>query len=221
VFALEIQNLSIRCGVITLLDRISLSIKKGSVHALLGPSGSGKSLIAKAVVQLLPPGLSMSGTILIDGAPFSPSMRGSKVGLIFQDPAAALNPTLKVGEQIADGIRRHHPLKDAKKEAIKWMEKMQIHDAKNRYNHYPYQLSGGQLQRAHIASLIALQPSLLIADEITTALDPTTAVQILHLIYDIVEQEGLALLWITHDKKTVLTDQITYISNGRVVDAVH
>lgn len=217
---LDIQNLSVKRGDTPLLNDVCLSLKRGEICALLGRSGSGKSLLAKAIVKLLPNNLTMSGSISIDGQPFNPAMRGNRVGLIFQDPASALNPTLPVGVQIEDGIAYHHPQKDAKMEALSWMKRVHINDAERRYYHYPHQLSGGQLQRAHAASLLALKPDLLIADEITTGLDPTTAVQILHLINSIVQEEGLALLWITHDKKTILTEQIIYLSEGRVVDAI-
>lgn len=212
--ALDIRDLTIMCGEKTLLNRICLSIPRGEMHGLIGPSGSGKSLIAKAVVQLLPKNLTMSGSILLSGRPFHPSMRGKEVGLIFQDPASALNPTLSIGEQIADGIREHHPHLDAKREALLWMQRLEIPEAHKRYHYYPYQMSGGQLQRAHTASLLALKPSLLIADEITTALDPTTAVQILHLLSRIIQEEQLTLLWISHDKKTLRTDKITCLSSN-------
>lgn len=216
---LDVQNLSIKKGDTPLLRDVSLSLKRGEIGALLGRSGSGKSLLAKAIVQLLPKELTVTGSISIDGSPFHPSIRGKKVGLIFQDPASALNPTLTVGKQIEDGIAHHYPGKNAKNEALEWMKRMHISDAERRYHCYPHQLSGGQLQRAHAASLLALKPDLLIADEITTGLDPTTAVQILHLLNTIVKEEGLALLWITHDKKTIMTDHIIYLSEGRVIDA--
>ncbi len=209
---LNIKNLTLKCGTRKILNRVNFSMKKEEIVALVAPSGSGKSLLAKSIMGLLPEGIESEGLITFNDKPFTSTMRGKEAGLIFQDPFAALNPTLTIGQQITDGIIEHLGASKrlAKEIALTWMERLSIPKSALRFDQYPINLSGGMLQRVHIASFLALKPKLLICDEITTALDATTKLQLLIELKRIVKEEKSSLLFITHDRGCLkhLTDRI-------------
>lgn len=214
-----------------ILKGVTLTIHKGEVVALVGPSGSGKSLTAMAVLGLLPEALEIIGGDIVFAEKSMTRMRaeelrkirGKDIGMIFQDPLSHLNPTMCVGKQIAETLCFHKGLSynEAKLEAYHLLEDVGIPTPRERYNFYPFQLSGGQLQRVMIASALACKPSLLLADEPTTALDPETQIQILELIKSLVKKYKMSLLFITHDLRVanLIADRIAVMDDGIIVEA--
>lgn len=190
------------------LHGINLSIDKGETLGIVGESGSGKSVLSLATIGLLPETAKVTGEILFNGNNLLTmserqlcKLRGSKIGLIFQEPMTALNPAMKVGNQIAEGLRLHKKITrtEAKREALHLLEMVKIPDAKRKMESYPHEMSGGQRQRVGIAIAIALKPDLLIADEPTTALDVTVQAEILDILDELVTELGIALILISHD----------------------
>lgn len=190
------------------VNRITLSIEKGESLGLVGETGAGKTTTALSIMQLVPdpPGKIVGGEILFDGQDLNKlseikkrELRGNRVSMIFQDPMTALNPVMSVGEQIMEVIRLHEKLskEEAVKRAIDLLGMVGI--AAERFDDYPHQFSGGMKQRVVIAIALACKPSLLIADEPTTALDVTIQAQVLTLISQLKEQSQMSLLLITHD----------------------
>ncbi|MBZ9936893.1 ABC transporter ATP-binding protein [Mesorhizobium sp. BR1-1-16] len=210
---LEIDNLVVDFetpgGTFNAVRGISLCLEQGGSHAIIGESGSGKSVTASAIMSLIdsPPGHVCGGDIRFQGRSILSMPRaerrrlyGRHIAMVFQDPAAHLNPVYPVGWQIAEVCRIHgRPAGEAKRSAIALMDRVGIGDAARRYHAFPHQFSGGQRQRIMIAMAMALRPELLIADEPTTALDVTVQAQILELIRELQQENGSALLLITHD----------------------
>ena len=195
-------------GAADALRGISFSLDRGDTVGLIGESGCGKSITALALMGLLPEDARIDGSIRFDGQELAAlsddawcRLRGARIGMVFQEPMSALNPLHTVGRQVAEPLRLHRGLsaRDARAEALRLLDKVQLPDAAKRLNAYPHQLSGGQRQRVVIAIALACGPSLLIADEPTTALDVTIQREILDLIAELVERERMALLLITHD----------------------
>ncbi|WP_432458815.1 MULTISPECIES: ATP-binding cassette domain-containing protein [unclassified Agarivorans] len=187
---------------------INLSLNKGETLGIVGESGSGKSVLSLATIGLLPKTAKASGEILFKGEDILRmterqlcALRGSRIGMIFQEPMTALNPAMKVGSQIAEGLRLHRHLsrREASAEALRLLEMVRIPDAKRKMHCYPHEMSGGQRQRVGIAIALALKPDLLIADEPTTALDVTVQAEILDILDDLVSELGIALILISHD----------------------
>lgn len=187
---------------------ISLSLDKGETLGIVGESGSGKSVLSLATIGLLPKTAKPTGEILFNGDDLLKmpekrlsQLRGSKIGMIFQEPMTALNPAMRVGTQIAEGLRLHRSISrtEAQAEALRLLDMVQIPDAKRRIESYPHEMSGGQRQRVGIAIALALKPDLLIADEPTTALDVTVQAEILDILDDLVSELGIALILISHD----------------------
>lgn len=187
---------------------INLELDKGETLGIVGESGSGKSVLSLATMGLLPKTAKPTGKILLDGSDILAmserqlcSLRGRKIGMIFQEPMTALNPAMKVGDQIAEGMRLHKGLSRsaARAEALRLLDMVQIPNAATRIDSYPHEMSGGQRQRVGIAIALALQPELLIADEPTTALDVTVQAEILSILDDLVTDLGIALIFISHD----------------------
>jgi peptide/nickel transport system ATP-binding protein len=186
----EIQNLSVAFGGAAALRDINLSVERGEAVGLVGESGCGKSITWLAALGLLPASAKVRGSVLLDGteilgapkARLEP-VRGGRIAMIFQDPAASLNPVHRIGRQIGEALGLHRGMTGdrAKAEVIRLMDQVGIPDAKNRINAYPHELSGGQNQRVMIAMALAGEPELLVADEPTTALDVTIQAQILDL----------------------------------------
>ena len=191
-----------------ILDDIAFTLEKGATLGVVGESGSGKSLLALAIMGLLPPVASVTGDILFEGDDLLGktdeamcSIRGNRIGMIFQEPMTALNPTMTVGDQIAEGLVWHLGLgwQDARREAVDLLEQVRITDAARRAKTYPHEMSGGQRQRVGIAMALALKPALLIADEPTTALDVTVQAEILDILDDLTREYGMSLILVSHD----------------------
>ncbi len=213
---------------------LSFSIGAGEVLGLVGESGSGKSITSLAILRLLPPEARVSGEILYAengaGARNLPSLnddamrqlRGSRIAMIFQEPMTALNPVMRVGDQIAEAVLAHHSVskKEARQRAVDAMNDVAIPDAARRARDYPHQLSGGMRQRIMIAMAIVNRPQLLIADEPTTALDVTIQAQILELLADLRQKFGLAILFISHDLAVVsqVADRVAVMYAGSLVE---
>jgi oligopeptide/dipeptide ABC transporter ATP-binding protein len=231
---LEIRDLSVSFptgGGETLVVRgVSLSVRRGEIVGLVGESGSGKSLTALATLGLVPvPGRICGGSIRLEGrelvglgeSELRP-VRGGRIGLVFQEPAAALNPVLRVGTQIVEAIRAHRPVSraEARRRAVELLRRLSLPDAELRLRDYPHQLSGGQRQRVLVAIALAAGPSLLIADEPTTALDVTVQAQVLELFVELRRDLGLGILLITHDLAVVAEtcDRAVVLYAGRVVE---
>lgn len=209
---------------------VSLDVKAGETVALVGESGSGKSVTALSVMQLLPSRTTrIEGSILLNGLPLlglndkqMQSVRGDKAAMIFQEPMTSLNPTMRVGRQIAEALTAHRAMgrADAEREAVRLLDRVRIPAASARYHDYPHLMSGGMRQRVMIAMALACRPKLLIADEPTTALDVTVQAQILDLLRDLQAESGLAILFITHDMGVVaeIADRVVVMLRGDVIE---
>lgn len=229
---LEIRDLSTSFhtdqGEVPVLDKVSLKVGPGQTVALVGESGSGKSVTALSVLQLLE-SVSMQGEILLEGRnllgagdDLLRTIRGNRIAMIFQEPMTSLNPVYTIGDQLVEPLIVHQGLskQDAEHRAIELLERTGIPDPVQRVGSYPHQLSGGQRQRAMIAMALACRPSLLIADEPTTALDVTIQAQILDLIRDVQHELGMAVLLITHDLGMVkkMAEHVYIMHKGRIVE---
>jgi len=209
---------------------LNLKIEPGQTMCLVGESGSGKSLSALSVMGLLPNVLSpIAGSILLKGenlldasAHRMRSLRATSMSMIFQEPMTALNPVARVGQQIEEVLEFHSDIsQSARRSRVKeMMEAVHLPDVDKMYNSFPHQLSGGQRQRIMIAMALIMSPQLLIADEPTTALDVTTQAQILSLIRELREEQGAAVLFITHDMGVVseIADDVTVLKLGEVME---
>ena len=211
---LEVKDLSVSfntyAGEVQALRGINFSVDRGETLAIVGESGSGKSVTVQTIMRLIPmpPGEIKNGEILFDGEDLvkaSPErmreLRGGKIGMIFQDPMTSLNPTIKVGKQIMEGILIHKNVtkEEAKQQAIEMLRKVGIPKPEERFHQYPHEFSGGMRQRAVIAIALSCEPDLLICDEPTTALDVTIQAQILDLINELKKELNIAVILITHD----------------------
>jgi len=209
---LEVKDLRVTLhtarGQAEALRGISFSLDRGETAGLIGESGCGKSLTALALMGLLPEGARIAGSIRFDGQELVElpedawcRLRGARIGMVFQEPMSALNPLHSIGRQIAEPLRLHRGLtaREARAEVLRLLDRVRLPDGARRLNAFPHQLSGGQRQRVVIAIALACGPSLLVADEPTTALDVTLQREILDLIAGLVERERMALLLISHD----------------------
>ncbi|NDW45995.1 ABC transporter ATP-binding protein [Ruegeria sp. PrR005] len=227
---LQIRDLSLSIHGIEILRRVNLTIAPGEIVAVTGESGSGKSMTALAVMQLMPAGSTATGSILLDGEEVLDlpedrmcQLRGASVGMVFQEPMTALNPVKTIGDQVMETILIHRamPRDKAEERAREVLARVGLPPERYPLGRYPHELSGGQRQRVVIAMAIALRPKLLIADEPTTALDVTTQAQILDLIKGLVREYGMGMLMITHDLAVVadMADHIAVMRHGEVVEA--
>ncbi|MCM2345377.1 MAG: ABC transporter ATP-binding protein [Acidovorax soli] len=209
---------------------IDFTLHRGETLGLVGESGCGKSLTALALMGLLPEAAQASGSILLDGQELVGlddtalcRLRGNRIGMVFQEPMAALNPVHRIGDQVAEPLRLHCGMgrTAARREALALLERVGIADAARRLEDYPHQFSGGQRQRITIAMALACGPDLLIADEPTTALDVTVQQQILDLIGDLVAERGMALILISHDLGVIAqnADRMLVMYGGSVVES--
>ena len=229
---LSIQSLSVLFpspgGPVTAVRDVSLEIAAGESLGLVGESGSGKSVTSLAILRLLPPQAEVEGQILFNGENLlvkSPDemrrVRGARISMIFQEPMTALNPVMRVGDQVAEAVTAHgHNKREAQQRAIQALDDVGIPEPGRRARDYPHQLSGGQRQRVMIAMAIVNRPQLLIADEPTTALDVTIQAQILELLAELRHKFGLAMLFISHDLAVVsqVTDRVAVMYAGSIVE---
>ncbi len=217
-------------GRVPVLRHVSFDVDVGQTVGLIGESGCGKSMTALAIMGLLPEGAQVSGSIRLDqqelvGLSESAwcQWRGRRMAMVFQEPMTALNPLHTVGRQIAEGLRLHQGLDaaSARRRALALLERVKLPQASQRLDAYPHQLSGGQRQRVVIATALACSPQLLVADEPTTALDVTIQKEVLDLISELVEQEGMGLLLISHDLGVMAqtVQQMLVMYAGEVVEA--
>lgn len=231
----EIKNLSIDFktddGIVKAVKNISFNIPRGKTVGLVGESGSGKSVTSLSIMRLIPnpPGDISSGSITFDGTDLLKlreskmrEIRGNKISMIFQEPMTSLNPVFTVGDQIAETILLHQNVskKEAHGKTLELMDQVGIPDPEKRIKSYPHELSGGQRQRIMIAMAIACNPSLLIADEPTTALDVTIQKQILELLHDLQKKYKMSMLFITHDLGVIadIADEVVVMYRGDIVE---
>lgn len=203
------------------LTGIDFDIVRGERLAIIGESGSGKSTLALTLAGLLPPDAHLTGRVDWPGLPDTP-LPGRDIGFVFQDASASLNPVLTIGEQVAEAVRTHEGVSwaDAYARALELLERVQIPQARAALKAYPHHLSGGQRQRVAIAGAIAARPKLLIADEPTSALDTIVQAEIVALLDELVREDGMTLLFITHDLALAsgFADRIAVLAKGRLVE---
>jgi oligopeptide/dipeptide ABC transporter ATP-binding protein len=233
---LQIQNLKVHFktygGEVQAVRGVTFHVDKGETVAIVGESGCGKSVTAQAIMGLIPspPGRIVDGQVLFEGQDITKCkkdellrIRGSQIGMVFQDPMTALNPTMKVGAQIVEGFVRNHQVsrEEARQRAIELLRMVGIPDPEKRVDQYPHQFSGGMRQRVVIAIALACQPKLVIADEPTTALDVTIQAQILDLLKRLQAENDLSILIITHDLGVVaeIAHRMVVMYAGVVVES--
>jgi oligopeptide/dipeptide ABC transporter ATP-binding protein len=212
------------------VDGLTYSVSRGQTVAVIGESGSGKTVSSRAIMGLLPPTATVTGSIRFDGTEMvglpekaMRSHRGQGVAMVFQDPTRSLNPTMRIGAQIREAIQTHAAKVSraaAQDRAFELLELVRLPAARERLEQYPHQLSGGMRQRVMIAIALAAEPKLLIADEATTALDVTTQAQIMELLRDLQQRLGMALIMISHDLGLAASfaDEVVVMYAGRAVE---
>lgn len=232
---LEVNDLHVSfktyAGEIQAVRGIDFEVRKGECVGIVGESGCGKSVTSQAIMQLLktPPAIYKKGSIIFEGEDLlqkkekeMQGIRGNSISMIFQDPMTTLNPTQKIGKQIAEVLIEHKNMsqKDAYVEAEKILELVAVSEPQKRLNQYPHEFSGGMRQRAMIAIALACSPKLIIADEPTTALDVTVQAQILELLQDVQRKEGMSIMLITHDLGVVakMCDRVIVMYAGQIVE---
>ena len=231
--AVEIRDLDVTFatdgGDVHAVRGVSLDVRPGEVLAIVGESGSGKTVTARSILGLLPETALTQGAVVLDGTDVigldreaMRRVRGTKAAMIFQEPSTALNPVFTVGWQLAEGLRAHgkYSKKQARERAIEMLGRVSIPDPERRVDDYPHQFSGGQKQRIVIATALALDPTVIIADEPTTALDVTVQAEILDLLRRLRDEDGTAIVLITHNMGVVadLADRVAVMLNGEVVE---
>jgi len=229
---LEIDGLSVRLPVEgsmrPVLHDVSLSIGEGEALGLVGESGSGKSMTARAIARLLPTGAAVEGAIRFDGDDVSrlrgAALRGyrGKVAFVFQDPRAHVNPVRRIGDFMTEALRTNQGVRgeEARRRAVALLEEVGIEDGERRLRQYPHEMSGGMLQRIMIAAALLPGPSLILADEPTTALDVTIQAEVMAILDELRRERGLALLFITHDLDLAgaVCDRTTVMYAGQIVE---
>ena len=225
-YRIEVESLAVEIGNQAIVTGVTFKAKSGEVIGIVGTSGSGKSMTALALTGLLPPGARVSGHIRLDHESVDTrnvsSVRGRRIGIVFQEPATALNPLMRIGDQVAESIQLHSDPSRAGSLATarRLLARVGLPEALVPADRYPHELSGGQRQRVAIAIALAASPRVLNADEPTTALDVTTQHQILALLQEIAAEDGLAVILISHDLAIIrqVSTQIIVMSGGRVVE---
>lgn len=227
---LDVRNLSVSIGTLGIVDNISLQLRPGETLGIVGESGSGKSMTALALMNLLPPQgkivadrLTLMGEDLLTARPSRfEQLRGSAMGMIFQEPMTALNPVMSIGEQLIETVRRHEHVgrNEARNRSIEALRRVGIPSPEQRIDDYPHRLSGGMRQRVMIAMSLICRPKLLIADEPTTALDVTIQAQILNLMLDLQDEYGMGIIFISHDLHVVsaFAERVMIMYLGQVVE---
>ena len=213
-----------------ILRGVDVDVPAGKITGLAGESGSGKTMTAMAVIGLLPDGCTTQGEASFDGQnllTLSPrkmnKLRGKRISMIFQDPTASLHPMINIGGQLTDHMRHHlqYGKAEARRRAIELLEMVEVPRPEEALKKYPHQFSGGQLQRVAIAVALACNPSVLLADEPTTALDVTVQAGVLRLLRRLCDDLGIAILLVTHDLgvMSALADTIVVMRQGQVVES--
>lgn len=226
---LEVKNLTISFGNKFAVNNVSFNLVAGERLGVIGESGSGKTLIALAIIGLLPEAATVTGSVRLDGEELlalndqqMSTYRGNQLAMVFQEPLTALNPIMRVGKQIAQPLQNHNnfSIKAGIARAIELCTAVGLPDPEHIVRAYPHQLSGGQRQRIGLAIAIACSPKLLIVDEPTTALDVTVQKEVLQTINDLVQQQGSSLIFISHDLPVVSTmaEDIAVLRNGELVE---
>lgn len=230
---IDIKNLSVTFQSghkpVKAVNGVSLAVRPGEVVALLGESGSGKSVTMRSLLRLHPPGTLVEGSIDIAGQDVMGmskqelgNMRGRTVSMVFQEPRLALDPVYTLGDQITETIQRHEKVSHtgARDRALALFQKVRIPSPERRLDTYPHEMSGGMLQRSMIAMAIACNPKVLLADEPTTALDATVQIQILLLIRELQREYGLSVIFVTHDIGVAaeIADRIAVMYAGRIIE---
>jgi oligopeptide/dipeptide ABC transporter ATP-binding protein len=216
-------------GPVRAVDGASLTIEPGETYALVGESGCGKSALALAILGLCEPGRIAGGRVVFEGRDLVPlsdrelrRVRGARIGMVFQEPAAALDPVMRVGSQVSEALRIHRRIgrREARDEAVRLLRLVSLPDPERHVRSYPHELSGGMQQRVMLAIALSCSPSLLIADEPTTALDVTIQAQILALLRRLKAELGLTVLLITHDLGVVAenADRVGVMYAGRMAE---
>ena len=230
---LEVEDLRVAFAAggreIRAVDGVTYTVDAGQTLAIIGESGSGKTVGCRAIMGLLPAGTEISGSARLRGTELIGlsdgqlrKHRGSDMAMVFQDPARSLNPTMRVGKQITEAITTHRKVSktEARETAIELLRRVRIPAPERRFHEYPHQLSGGMRQRVVIAMALACRPKLLIADEATTALDVTTQAQIMELLLELQRELGMALIFISHDLGLAASyaDEVVVMYAGKVVE---
>lgn len=226
---LEVRDLRVRFGNLEAVRGVSFDLDRGMRLGLVGESGAGKSLTAMAILGLLPDSARASGSVRFDGQEILnlkekslARLRGRQIGTVFQDPMTALNPVIRVGEQVAEMLVLHDMAskRQASARAVEMLERVGLPDSSAKARAFPHELSGGQRQRVMIAAAMACAPSLLVADEPTTALDVTVQDEILKLMHTMVKEEESSLLMITHDLPVIASqcEEVLVMYGGRIVE---
>jgi peptide/nickel transport system ATP-binding protein len=226
---LEVEGLTIRFGERAVVDDVSFTIERGERLAMIGESGSGKTLTALALIGLTPDTATVSGSVRFDGQQLVgrrerqlKSLRGEHIAMVFQNPLTALNPLMRVGKQIAEPLRRHHGMDRAAAmaAAVGLCDRVGLPDPQRTVRAFPHQLSGGQRQRIGIAMALACRPVMLIADEPTTSLDVTVQADVLALLAELIADDETSLLFITHDVSLVplVADDVVVMREGAIVE---
>ncbi len=225
---LAVEGLTVRTEVLTLLDDVALAIAPGESVGLIGETGSGKTLTARSVIGLLPPAMSITGSIRWRGEELLTApparlreLRGREIAMIFQDPLSSFNPTQRIGRQIGEVLRRRGvPPAEVTARTVEMMDRVGIPDPDRRRRSYPHEFSGGLRQRAMIAMAMIARPALILADEPTTALDVTVQARVLEVLRELRAEEGAAMLYVSHDLRVVshVTDSVLVMYAGSVVE---
>jgi peptide/nickel transport system ATP-binding protein len=232
-WAIEVGGLAVRFQqrdrTIHAVSGVSFRLARGEVLGILGESGSGKSVTLRSLMRLLPHNCAIEGRILLDGEDVTAAsdrrleeLRGNRIAMIFQEPVTALDPVFTIGSQISETLVRHQGLSrvDAGRRALEWLERVQIPSARRRFDSYPHEMSGGMRQRAMIALALCCNPTVLLADEPTTALDVTVQIQILLLLRELQSELGMAVIFVTHDVGAAVevSDRLAVMYAGRFVE---
>jgi peptide/nickel transport system ATP-binding protein len=226
---LAIDALSVSIGAAQIIKNLSLAVGAGEILGLVGASGSGKSMTALAIMRLLPAHATLTGAVSLRGETLSgksetelQNIRGRDIGIVFQEPMTALNPLMRIGDQVAETVRLHRSVSigEARRLARETLDLVGLRGEQGALDRLPYELSGGQRQRVAIAMAVVLEPPLLIADEPTTALDVGTQAQVLRLLQELARTRNMGLILVTHDLAVVaqVTDRVAVMHEGEIVE---
>ena len=226
---LEIDDLRVALDATPILKSVTLELRAGEILGLVGASGSGKSMTALAIMQLLPAHSSLTGTVRLRGEALTgktdqqmQKIRGRDIGMVFQEPMTALNPLMCVGDQVAETVRLHRPVStvEARRAARAALDLVGLPEEQVALDRFPHELSGGQRQRVAIAMAVAMAPPLLIADEPTTSLDVIAQAQVLRLLRELVRTRDMGLILVTHDLAIIaqLADRVAVMQAGEIVE---